>query len=85
MLFGKVGYIAKGIAVGLVGGLFVYAAFTQDPKKSGSTDKALHKVLEQPFGPWLLIALVARDRLLRPLPVRPGPAPLEVVARRPGP
>ena len=57
MLFGKVGYIAKGIAVGLVGGLFVYAAFTQDPKKSGSTDKALHKVLEQPFGPWLLIAL----------------------------
>jgi hypothetical protein len=57
LLFGKVGYIAKGIAVGLVGGLFVYAAFTQDPKKSGSTDKALHKVLEQPFGPWLLIAL----------------------------
>ena len=57
MLFGKVGYIAKGIAVGLVGGLFVYAAFTEDPKKSGSTDKALHKVLEQPFGPWLLIAL----------------------------
>ena len=57
MLFGKIGYIAKGIAVGLVGGLFVYAAFTEDPKKSGSTDKALHKVLEQPFGPWLLIAL----------------------------
>ena len=57
MLFGKVGYIAKGIAVGLVGGLFVYAAFTQDPEKSGSTDKALHKVLQQPFGPWLLIAL----------------------------
>jgi hypothetical protein len=57
MLFGKIGYIAKGIAVGLVGGLFVYAAFTQDPEKSGSTDKALHKVLQQPFGPWLLIAL----------------------------
>ena len=57
MLFGKIGYIAKGIAVGLVGGLFVYAAFTEDPEKSGSTDKALHKVLQQPFGPWLLIAL----------------------------
>ena len=54
MLFGKLGYIAKGIAVGLVGILFVYAAFTQDPEKSGSTDKALHKVLQQPFGPWLL-------------------------------
>ena len=57
MLFGKIGYIAKGIAVGLVGALFVYAAFTQDPQKSGSTDKALHKVLQQPFGPWLLVAL----------------------------
>lgn len=57
MLFGKAGYIAKGIAIGLVGVLFVYAAFTQDPGKSGSTDKALHKVLQQPFGPWLLGAL----------------------------
>ena len=57
LLFGKIGYVAKGIAVGLVGVLFVYAAFTQDPEKSGSTDKALHKVLQQPFGPWLLGAL----------------------------
>lgn len=57
VLLGKVGYIAKGIAIGLVGILFVYAAFTQDPEKSGSTDKALHKVLQQPFGPWLLVIL----------------------------
>ncbi len=35
----------------------MYAAFTQDPQKSGSTDKALHKVLQQPFGPWMLGAL----------------------------
>ncbi|MET1059007.1 MAG: DUF1206 domain-containing protein [Nocardioides sp.] len=54
LMFGKVGYVAKGIAVGLVGVLFVYAAFTQDPEKSGTTDTALHKVLQQPFGPWLL-------------------------------
>ena len=57
LLFGRIGYVAKGIAVGLVGVLFIYAAFTQDPEKSGSTDKALHKVLQQPFGPWLLGAL----------------------------
>jgi hypothetical protein len=57
LLFGKVGYVAKGVAIGLVGALFVYAAITQDPDKSGSTDKALHKVLEQPFGPYLLMAL----------------------------
>jgi hypothetical protein len=57
LLFGKIGYVAKGIAIGLVGALLVYAAITQDPDKSGSTDKALHKVLEQPFGPYLLMAL----------------------------
>ena len=37
----------------------LYAAFTQDPDKSGSTDKALHTVLQQPFGPYLLMALAA--------------------------
>lgn len=54
---GKVGYIAKGIAIGLVGGLFVYAAITHDAKKSGGLDQALQKVLEFPFGQVLLIAI----------------------------
>ena len=57
MLLGKVGYIAKGVAIGLVGVLFVYAAVTHDPKKSGGLDQALHEVLEQPFGPFLLVAI----------------------------
>ena len=52
--FGKIGYMAKGIAFAIVGGLFVYAAVTHDAKKSGGLDVALHKVLEQPFGPYLL-------------------------------
>lgn len=52
--FGKAGYMAKGIAFALVGGLFVYAAMTHDAKKSGGLDVALHKVLQQPFGPFLL-------------------------------
>jgi hypothetical protein len=52
--FGKVGYMAKGIAFAIVGGLFVYAAVTHDAKKSGGLDVALHKVLQQPFGPFLL-------------------------------
>ncbi len=52
--FGKIGYCAKGIAIGIVGGLFVYAAVTHDPKKSGGLDQALQQVLEQPFGPFLL-------------------------------
>lgn len=52
--FGKVGYTAKGIAIIIVGGLFVYAAFTHKPEKSGGLDEALRTVLEQPFGPFLL-------------------------------
>jgi hypothetical protein len=59
ILFGRIGYIAKGIAIALVGGLFLYAGFTHDPKKSGGLDQALHKVLEQPFGQLLLVAIGA--------------------------
>ncbi|ANH39411.1 hypothetical protein I601_3000 [Nocardioides dokdonensis FR1436] len=55
--FGKAGYTAKGIAVGIVGGLFLYASVTHSAKKSGGLDVALQKVLEQPFGPFLLAVL----------------------------
>jgi hypothetical protein len=54
---GKVGYIAKGIAIGIVGGLFGYAAITHDAKESGGLDQALQTVLEQPFGQVLLLAI----------------------------
>ncbi len=57
VIFGKAGYTAKGIAFMVVGGLFVYAAITHEPKKSGGLDQALNKVLQQPFGPFLLGAI----------------------------
>lgn len=57
LLLGKVGYVSKGVAIGLVGGLFVYAAVTHDPKKSGGLDAALQQVLQQPFGPFMLGAI----------------------------
>ena len=72
---------AKGIAIGIVGGLFVYAAVTHDPKKSGGLDQALQQVLEQPFGPCLLGADRGRDRLLRAVLLRPGPAPVAAERR----
>jgi hypothetical protein len=56
--FGKLGYTAKGIAFGIVGTLFIYAALTHDPHKSGGLDQALTELLGQPFGPFLL-AVVA--------------------------
>ncbi|MCW2844215.1 MAG: hypothetical protein JWN22_2131 [Nocardioides sp.] len=55
--FGKAGYLAKGVAFLVVGGLFVYAAYTHEAKKSGGLDQALHKVLQQPFGQVLLVVL----------------------------
>lgn len=50
---GKIGYVAKGVALVLVAGLFAYAAITHEPKKSGGLDEALRVVLDQPFGPVL--------------------------------
>jgi hypothetical protein len=57
LAFGKAGYTAKGIVVGLVGALFCYAAVSHDPHRSGGVDDALLKVLKEPFGPVLLGAI----------------------------
>jgi type IV secretory pathway VirB2 component (pilin) len=58
-MLGKVGYISKGVAFVIVGGLFVAAGVTHEPKKSGGLDDALRTVLQQPFGPFLLILIAA--------------------------
>ena len=57
--FGKAGYTAKGAAFAVIGGLFVYAAMQHNPKKSGGLDQALHEVLQQPFGQFLLVVIAA--------------------------
>ena len=51
---GLVGFPGKGIALGLVGGLLVYAAVTFDPAKASGLDGALRTVLDAPFGQFLL-------------------------------
>jgi Domain of Unknown Function (DUF1206) len=51
---GVVGYAAKGVAITLVGVLFVVAALQHDPDDAGGLDEALKVLLDQPFGPWLL-------------------------------
>ena len=57
VLLGKIGYVSKGLAIAVVGGLFIYAAFTHDPEKSGGLDQALRKVLQQPFGAPVLVVI----------------------------
>jgi len=48
--FGMVGYIAKGIAVGVAGILFLVAAFAHDPNAAGGLDAALRSLAGLPFG-----------------------------------
>jgi hypothetical protein len=56
VICGKVGYVGKAVALAIVGALFLVAAVTEDPKKSGGLDVALRKLLSEPFGgPMLLL------------------------------
>jgi hypothetical protein len=60
---GQIGYIAKGVALAIVGLLFVVAGVTRRARTAGGLDTALHTLREQPMGPALLtlvaIGLVA--------------------------
>ncbi len=56
---GTVGYCVKGIALSIIGGLFLWAAATYDPKKAGGMDAALTTVRDQPFGTVLLAIMAA--------------------------
>ena len=48
---GQAGYVAKGFALGAVGGLFCWAALTFDSQKAGGLDAALRTLLDQrPLG-----------------------------------
>lgn len=51
---GQAGYIVKGVAFVIVGGLFGWAAITYDPEKAGGLDDALRTVNEAPAGAILL-------------------------------
>ena len=56
---GQIGYIAKGIAFAIVGVLLLDAALTHNPAKSRGLDAALHTLVRQPYGAFLLIAVGA--------------------------
>lgn len=54
---GQVGFIAKGVALALVGGLFAWAAISYDPEKAGGMDDALRTLAGAPAGGVLLTAM----------------------------
>jgi hypothetical protein len=57
VVLGTAGYLAKGVVLALIGGLFVVAAVQHEPKESGGLDQALHTLLQQPLGRPLLIVV----------------------------
>jgi hypothetical protein len=57
LALGTAGYVAKGVALGVIAGLFAWAAITYEPKKAGGLDAALHTVGSQPLGSVLLTVL----------------------------
>ncbi|WP_368496273.1 DUF1206 domain-containing protein [Herbiconiux sp. A18JL235] len=56
-VMGVVGYVAKGIAVGVMGILFVVAAVKVDPENATGLDGALKSLVELPFGVVILVAV----------------------------
>ncbi len=51
---GIAGYLAKGIAVGVTGVLFIVAAWTQDPDRASGLDGALRSLTDLPWGRGIL-------------------------------
>ena len=54
---GQIGYIAKGVSIGVIGVLVVIAAIQFDPAKAAGLDAALRSLAQTPLGPWLLVVV----------------------------
>jgi uncharacterized membrane protein YidH (DUF202 family) len=54
---GQIGFIAKGVSIGVIGGLVVIAAIQFDPAKAAGLDAALRSLAQTPLGPWLLVVV----------------------------
>ncbi len=57
LVLGKVGYIAKGLSIAVVGGLFVLAGVDHNSADGGGLDQALQRVLQAPGGPVALVVI----------------------------
>jgi hypothetical protein len=54
---GQIGFIAKGVAIMVLGVLIGTAALTFDPQRANGLDSALKTLRAQPFGEFLLLAV----------------------------
>lgn len=58
-VLGTIGYVARGLAVAVVGVLFIVAAATSDARRASGLDGALREFAALPFGQIVLIAIGA--------------------------
>lgn len=58
-VLGVVGYVAKGVALAVMGGLFLTAAVQADPNQPTGLDAALKALRDQPLGVVLLLVVAA--------------------------
>ncbi|MGY1784640.1 DUF1206 domain-containing protein [Geodermatophilus sp. SYSU D00698] len=55
--FAQLGFVLKGVALVLVGGIVGWAAATFDPARATGLDGALRAVAGEPYGRWLLVVV----------------------------
>lgn len=58
-VLGVASWISRGVVFVAAGVFLVAAAVTADPQKAKGLDGTLRSLAEQPYGPWLLLALAA--------------------------
>jgi hypothetical protein len=58
-LLGRIGNVARGVVVGLVGVFVLDAAIEYDPNETVGLDGALKRLLDQPFGGVLVVIVAA--------------------------
>ncbi|MGD6819126.1 DUF1206 domain-containing protein [Metabacillus sp. 84] len=54
---GKLGLIARGIVLAMIGFFFIQTAITSDPNQNKGLDGALSQLASQPYGQWILGAV----------------------------
>lgn len=57
MVLGVIGYVARGVAIAVIGILFLVAGATADPSQAGGLDDALGALAALPTGKALLVAI----------------------------
>ncbi len=57
VILGTVGYLAKGVALGVLGVLVFISTVLNNPEESTGLDGALKSLRDQPFGIWILGAV----------------------------